>query len=143
MRRLIALGSFALLAGCSAGSISDVDPFIGLYSLVSVDGAPLPVAGSRPGADPRVEIARVDVTLKADHSAGRVELVRVTPAGGSSVFTRDERSGTVSMSGDTITIDFPGSNSYIGTIGGEVLVLVRGDDSGRSVHLFRRDRTFE
>jgi hypothetical protein len=143
MRRLIALGTCVLLAACARIPTSDVDPFIGLYNLVSVDGAPLPVLGSPPGADPRLEVLRVDVTLNADHSASRVEFVRISPIGRTSMVTRDERSGTFALKGEVITISFPDSTRYTGTVGGGVLVLDRGPDDTRRVQLFWRDRTFE
>jgi hypothetical protein len=143
MRRLLAVGTLALLAACNPGAISDVDPFIGLYNLVSVDGTPLPVAGSNPGANPRLELVRVDVILKADHSATRVEFMRSTPAGRSSVITRDERSGSFALNGGVITISFPGIPPYTGSIGGELMHLTQGETGQQAVQFYRRERIFE
>jgi hypothetical protein len=140
MRRLLALGTLALLASCANATVSDVDPFVGLYNLVSIDGSFLPVLGSDAASDPRREVMRVDVTLGADHSASRVEYTRVTPAGQSSTLLRDERSGTFAIKGDVITITFPGAAPYTGSIGGEVMFLTQ---DSRSVQFYKRDRTFE
>jgi hypothetical protein len=143
MRRLLALAGVALLVSCKGITVSDADPFVGVYGLVAVDGIPLPVLGSDPGADPRREVVRVDVSLMEDHTASRVEYTRVTAAGQSSVVTRDERAGSFSLNGAEITLDFPGSIPWKGSIGGEAMFLTQGTGGTPSVHFYRRDRTFE
>lgn len=143
MRTLLTVGSLALFAACNPGAISDVDPFIGTYHLVTVGGAPLPVVGSGSNAELTTEVLRADVILNADHSATRVEYARVTPAGRSTVLTRDERSGTFTITGDVITVTFPGATPYTGSVGGERLFLSQGTGSAQPVEYYQREQVFE
>ena len=143
MRTLLVVGTVALFAACNPGAISDVDPFIGTYHLVTVGGTPLPVAGNTSTVELRTEVIRADVILNADHSATRVEYARVTPAGRSSTLTRDERSGSFAIAGDVITVSFPGATPYTGSVGGERLFLSQGTGSAQPVEYYQREQVFE
>ena len=89
------------LAACSDTAASTgADAAVGVYSLQTIDGRPLPVIVDQQGND-MAEVAQGTVTLAADRSFSDVTLLRITASEVVSTET-DSANGTWTLSGRTV-----------------------------------------
>ena len=88
----------------------------GVWTLVTVDGATLPVVLVRFGSD-RVELVSVDLTLAADGTATEVAQSRLTTGGSTETDTTTE-AGTFTLDGTTIELVGDNGTRRTGTLSG-------------------------
>jgi hypothetical protein len=107
------------LAACSDSTGPDTDDLVGLYDLITIDGASLPVIVDQIGED-IAEITMGTVTLDEDGTFGDATEIRITEGG---VVTTEVQStqGTWTVSGSTVTfIPNDGSGNYTMTWNGQL-----------------------
>ncbi|HEY9518670.1 MAG TPA: hypothetical protein VIQ98_05400 [Gemmatimonadales bacterium] len=107
------------LAACSDSTGPDTDDLVGLYDLITIDGASLPVIVDQIGED-IAEITMGTVTLDEDGTFGDATEIRITEGG---VVTTEVQStqGTWTVSGSTVTfVPNDGSGNYTMTWNGQL-----------------------
>jgi len=95
-----ALATLTLGACSDTAASGDADAAVGTYTLVTIDGQPLPVVVDQSGAD-MLEITQGTVVLDADRTFDDSTVLRTTLAGVVSTET-DAASGNWTLSGRTV-----------------------------------------
>ena len=128
MRRYTAALFGLLLFGCSSdNSVSaDIDAAVGVYSLQTVDGKPLPFdAGNQGGVE--VVIVKDQYTLASGRTYTRDGTLRLTQFG-TTVTQSVTESGTWTLNGGTLTLTISASSlgqtgNYSGSLTGSSLSI--------------------
>jgi hypothetical protein len=120
LRNTLRAGAIAVaLAACSDSTGPDTDDLVGSYTLITIDGASLPVVVDQVGED-KAEVTMGTVTLDEDGTFGDATELRITEGG---VVTTEVQStqGTWTISGSTVTfVPNDGSGNYSMTWDGQL-----------------------
>jgi hypothetical protein len=120
LRSILRAGAIAVtLAACSDSTGPDRDELAGSYTLLTIDGASLPVIVDQVGED-KAEVTMGTVTLDEDGTFGDATELRITEGG---VVTTEVQAtqGTWTVSGSTVTfVPNDGSGNYLMTWNGQL-----------------------
>lgn len=122
MRRLVlALGAISLLA-CGDSSGPEVSSAVGTWSLVTINGSPLPYTVLLLQPSYRLEIMSATFVAAQNGTYAGSVTTRETDAG-SVTTTTEPDNGTWSQAGNTLTITASDQTSSIATISGNTITL--------------------
>jgi heat shock protein HslJ len=124
---MVAVGLFVTACRKQATSVSTTDP-TGVYTLVSVDGKPVPTSQSHEGAT--LQVSSGAFTIDADGTCTS-RITFVMPSGAEA--TR-EVSATYTKDGSTLTMQWKDAGTTVGTLDGNTFTM----DNEGMVFVYRK-----
>lgn len=112
------------LAGCDSDSTGpDANAHVGTYTLVTVNGSPLPFVVVQVLND-KIEVTKGSVTLNADGTYSDRVTLRATE-GGSTTTEEEASTGTYAMNGTSVSfIETSSGETYSGSLSGDDLTVI-------------------
>jgi hypothetical protein len=128
MRKLLALAMLSFFVACGDDTTSPSSANLaGTYTLVSVNGATLPIVVQ--AANPKIELVSEQLVVNSNGGFTITTTRRSTPTTGAVTSATTTDAGTYSSSGSTTTFQFNSGNKVTATLSGNTLTLSAGTSS--------------